>query len=60
MLKFYVRHGMKVDKNYEINSFEQSKWLEKYICLNTQQRNKAKNDFKKTPINYLKTHFVEK
>ena len=31
MLKFYVRHGMKVDKVHEIISFKQSKWLEKNI-----------------------------
>ena len=31
MLKFYVRHGMIVDKVHEIISFKQSRWLEKYI-----------------------------
>ena len=30
MLKFYIRHGMIVDKVHEIISFKQSKWLEKY------------------------------
>ena len=47
MLKFYVRHGMIVEKIHEIISFKQSKWLEKYISFNTQNRNKAKNDFEK-------------
>ena len=47
MLKFYVRHGMIVDKVHEIISFKQSKWLEKYINFNTQKRNKAKNEFEK-------------
>ena len=47
MLKFYVRHGMIVEKIHEIISFKQSKWLEKYISFNTQKRNKAKNDFEK-------------
>ena len=47
MLKFYVRHGMVVEKNYEIISFKQSKWLEGYFSFNTQKRNKAKNDFEK-------------
>ena len=42
MLKFYVRHGMLVDKIHEIISFKQSNWLEKYINFNTQKRNKAK------------------
>ena len=47
MLKFYVRHGMIVEKIHEIISFKQSKWLEGYISFNTQKRNKAKNDFEK-------------
>ena len=47
MLKFYVRHGMIVEKIHEIISFKQSKWLESYIRFNTQKRNKAKNEFEK-------------
>ena len=47
MLKFYVRHGMVVDKLHEIISFKQSNWLEKYINFNTQKRNKTENDFEK-------------
>ena len=31
MLKFYIRHDMIVEKVHNIISFEQSKWLEKYI-----------------------------
>ena len=46
-LKFYVRHGMVVEKIHEIISFKQSKWLEKYISFNTQKRNRDKNDFEK-------------
>ena len=46
-LKFYVRHGMIVEKVHEIISFKQSKWLECYISFNTQKRNKAKNEFEK-------------
>ena len=44
MLKFYVKHGMVVDKIHQIISFKQSK---KYINFNTQKRNKAKNGFEK-------------
>ena len=33
MLKFYVRHGMIVDKVHTVISFGQSKWLEKYVTL---------------------------
>ena len=47
MLKFYVRHGMIVEKIHEIISFKQSRWLEKYISFNTQRRRKAENDFEK-------------
>ena len=47
MLKFYVRQGMIVEKIHEIISFKQSRWLKKYISFNTQQRNRAKNDFEK-------------
>ena len=47
MLKFYVRHGLIVEKVHEIISFKQSKWLESYLSFNTQKRNKAKNEFEK-------------
>ena len=47
MLKFYVRHGMIVEKIHEIISVKQSRWLEKYISFKTQKQNKAKNDFEK-------------
>ena len=47
IIKFYVGHGMIVEKNHEIISFKQSKWLEIYISFNTQKRNKVKNDFEK-------------
>ena len=47
MLKFYVRHGMVGDKIREQFSFDQRKWLGKNLGLNTQKRNKAKNDFEK-------------
>ena len=47
MLKFYARHGVIVDKIHEINSFKQSKWLEKNIKFVTQKRNRAKIEFEK-------------
>ena len=47
MLKFYLRHGMVIDKFHEIVSFKQSMWLEKYISFKTQKRNRAINDFEK-------------
>ena len=53
MLKFYVRHGMMVEKIHEIISFKQSNWLESYISFNTQKRNKSKNEFEKEFFNFL-------
>ena len=53
MLKLDVRLGMIVEKNHELISFNQSKWLEKYTNFNTQKRNKAKNDFEKEFYNIL-------
>ena len=47
MLKFYIRHGMIVERVHNIISFKQSRWLEKYINFNTQKRNQAVNDFEK-------------
>ena len=47
-LKFSVIHGINVENVHEIISFKQSKWLEKYINLNTEKRNRAKNDFEKS------------
>ena len=60
MLKFYIRHGMIVDKVYEIISFKQSKWLEKYINYNTQKRNQAVNDFEKDFYKLLNNAFYGK
>ena len=53
MLKFYVRYGMVVEKIHGIISFKQTRWLEKYITLNTQKRNRAKNDFEKDFLKLL-------
>ena len=60
MLKFYVRHGMIVDKVHDIISFRQSRWLEKYITFNTQKRNQAVNDFEKDFYKLLNNAFYGK
>ena len=60
MLKFYVGHDMVVDKNHEIISFKQNKWLEKCKNFNTQKRNKAKNDFEKDFHKLLNNAFYGK
>ena len=60
LLKCYVRHGLIVEKAHNVISFKQSRWLEKYISLNTQKRNNAKNDFEKDFYNLLNNAFYGK
>ena len=60
MLKFYVRHGMEVEKVHSVMSFKQGNWLEKYISFKTQQRNKAKNEFEKDFYKFLNHAFYGK
>ena len=60
MLKFYIRHGMIVDKVHEIISFKQSQWLEKYIIFNTQKRNQEVVDFEKDFYKLLNNAFYGK
>ena len=51
---------MIVDKVHEINSFKQSKWLKKSISFNTQEKNKANNDFEKDFYKFLNNSFSGK
>ena len=60
MLKFYVRHGMKVDKVHNILSFKQNKWLEKYINFITQKKNQAVKDFERDFYELLNNAFYGK
>ena len=60
MLKFYLKHGMIVEKVHSIISFRQSRWLEKYISFNTQKRNQAVNDFEKDFYKLLNNAFYGK
>ena len=60
MLKFYLRHGMEVEKVHSVISFKQSEWLEKYLSFNTQKRNKAKNEFEKDFYMLLNNAFYGK
>ena len=60
MLKFYVRHGMKIKQVRRVISFKQSKWLEKCIDFNTQKRNQAVNDFEKDFYKLLNNAFYGK
>ena len=60
MLKFYVRHGMIVDKVHNIISFKQTRLLEKHINFNTQKKNRAVNDFEKDFNKLLNNAFYGK
>ena len=60
MLKFFIRHGMIVDKVHNIISFRQSRLLEKYKIFNTQKRNQAVNDFEKDFYKLLNNAFYGK
>ena len=60
MLKYYIRHGMKIKEVHKVISFKQSKWLEKYIVFNTQKRNQAVNDFGKDFYKLLNNAFYGK
>ena len=60
MLKFYVRHGVIVDKVHEKISFKQSKRSEKYIYFNTQKKNQAVNHFEKDFYKLLNDAFFGK
>ena len=54
MLKFFVRHGMVVEKIHEIISFKQNKWLENYSSFNTKKNEmELKMILRKTSIKYL-------
>ena len=60
MLKFYVRHGMLVDKVHVIISFRQSRLLEKCKNFITQKRNQAVNDCEKDFYKILNNAFYRK
>lgn len=60
MLKFYLRQGMILKKVHRYISFSQSKWLEKYIDFNTQQRTLAKTDFEKDFFKLMNNSFYGK
>ena len=60
MLKFYVRHGMKIKKVHRVISFKKNKWLEKYIDFNTQKRRQVVNDFEKDFYKFLNNAFYGK
>ena len=50
-LKFYLKHGLKVNKLRRVVEYQQSKWLGAYIAKNTTMRKQASKDFEKNVTN---------
>ena len=42
-----IEHGLKLKKVHRILTFKESNWMESYIMLNTNLRQKASNDFER-------------
>ena len=46
-LQFYLKQGMKLKRVHRVLEFEQERWMEPYIRMDTQFRKNAKSDFEK-------------
>ena len=46
-LKFFLDHGLHLTKVHRVIKFNQSRWMEPYISMNTQMRANAHNDMEK-------------
>ena len=46
-LQFYLKQGMKLKRMHRVLEFEQERWMEPYIWMNTEFRKNAKSDFEK-------------
>ena len=60
MLKFYVKHGMVVEKIHKRISFKQSKRLEKNTDFNSQKRSLSESEFEKDFYELLNNPFFGK
>ena len=46
-LQFYLKQGVKLKRVHRVLEFEQERWMEPYIRMNTEFRKNAKSDFEK-------------
>ena len=46
-LKYYEKKGLKITKVHAVITFDQKRWMAKYINYNTTRRGMAKDDFEK-------------
>ena len=60
MLNFYVRHGIVIDKIYDMISIQQSKWLEKCLNYSTQKGSQSVYDIEKDFYKLLNNAFLKK
>ena len=59
-LQYYLSKGMILKQIHRVIDFEQSKWLENYMDLNTKMRQKAKNGFEKDYYKLMNVAFYGK
>jgi hypothetical protein len=52
-LKQAIQHGLVVAKIHSVIEFKQSRWMKKYIDLNTSLRQMAKNEFEMAFFKYM-------